>query len=114
MRTAQHQRDGRTGDALDRDASMTRLKPIDPAVSRRDAYAPADVRADAERGTVRGEQRALAARRAARSVRGRIRVERTAPERVGALERQQRLRDVCLGNQDGAGCAQGRDELFFP
>lgn len=92
---------------------MTRLEPIDPAVPRRDAYAPTDVRADAERGTVRGQQRALAARGAARGVCGRPWVERAAPERVGALERKERLRDVRLGNHDGAGCAQGGDELMI-
>lgn len=91
---------------------MTRLEPIDSAVPRRDAYAPTNVRADAERSTVRGEQRALATRGTARGVRGRPRVERTAPERVDALKRQQRLRDVRFGNHDGAGCAQGGDELM--
>ena len=41
------------------------------------------------------------------------RVERAAPERVDALERKHRLRDVGLGNQDGTGCAQGGDELMI-
>ena len=41
------------------------------------------------------------------------RVERAAPERVDALERKHRLRDIGLGNQDGTGCAQGGDELMI-
>ena len=90
---------------------MTRLEPINPAIPRRDADAPADVRADAEHGTVRGQQRRLAARGATRGVCRRPWVERAAPERVGALERQQRLRDVRLGNHNGTGFAQGGDEL---
>ena len=92
---------------------MTRLECIDPAVPRRDAYTPADVHPDAERGTVRDQQRAFAPQGAARGVCHRPRVERTAPERVGALERQQRLRDVRLGNHDRAGCAQGGEELMI-
>jgi hypothetical protein len=40
---------------------MTRLKPIDPTVTGRDAYTPADVRADAERRAVRRKEGALTA-----------------------------------------------------
>jgi hypothetical protein len=92
---------------------MARLETEDAAVPRRNAYAPSDVRADAERGTVRGEERTLAARGTACGVRGRPRVARAAPERVRALESEQRLRHVRLPDDDGACCAQRRDELLI-
>jgi hypothetical protein len=90
---------------------MTRLKAEDAAVPGRNAYAPADVRADAERGTVRGEKGALAARGTACGVRGRPWVASAAPERVRALEGEHRLRHVRLADDDGPCCAQRRDDL---
>jgi len=91
---------------------VARLEPEYPAVPRRNAYAPADVSADAERGAIRREQCAFAAGRAARGVRGRPWAERAAPERVRTLKGEQRLRHVRLGDDDGARCAQLRDDLL--
>ena len=48
---------------------MARFEPIDPTVPRWDANAPADVRADAEHGAIRGKQGALAAGGTASGVR---------------------------------------------
>ena len=47
-------------------------------------------------------------------MRGRPRVARTAPEGVAGLEREQRLRHVRLGEDDGTRRAQRLDNLFGP
>lgn len=97
--------DGRTCGARKRHARLARLEAKDATIARRDAYAPADVGADTKRGTVRSEQRALAAGGATRGVRGRPGVAGPAPERVDALKGEQRLRHIRLGDDDGARCA---------
>ena len=92
---------------------MARLEAEDAAVPGRNAYATSDVRADAERRTVRGEKRTLAARGTACGVRGGPWVARAAPERVRALKSEQRLRHVRLPDDDGTCCAQHGDELLI-
>lgn len=103
----------RTNGAGERHAPLARLESVDAAVRRRNAYAPADVQADSERGAVYCDKRTLAARGAARGVCGRPRVARAAPERVRALKGEQRLRHVRLGEDDGACCTQRRDDLLI-
>ena len=90
---------------------MPRLEPIYPTVPRRDAYAPTDVRADAECSSVRGEDRAFTSRGTTRCVCGRPRVERAAKEGIDALKRQESLWDVCLGDNYGTCGAQRSDGL---
>src|SRR5712671_191313 len=51
----------RTNGTRIRDARIARLEPIDPTVPGRDAYTPANVRADPERRAVRREEGAFAA-----------------------------------------------------
>jgi hypothetical protein len=103
----------RTDGAGERHASLTWFESEEAAVPGRDAYAPAEVRADSKYGAVRGEERALAARGASRRVPGRPRVGRAAPERVFAHEGRQRLRHVRLPDADGACCAQRHDDLLI-
>jgi hypothetical protein len=113
MRTQEDVRqDRRTNGAIVRDAPLPRLERIYPTVPRRDPYAPTDVRANADRSTVNGKDRALAARGTTRCVCSRPRVAGAAPERVTALERQQRLWDVCLGDYYGARGAQCSNDLL--
>jgi hypothetical protein len=93
-------------------APLSGLKTKDPTIPRRNAYAPSNIRADAERRAVRREQGALAARGAACSVCGRPWIARAAPDRVDALEGEKRLGDVRLGEDYGACCAERRDDLY--
>lgn len=94
-----------------RDAPVARLEPIYPTVSRWDADAPTDIRANAECSTVSGKQRALATRGTTCCVCNRPRAERTAPEWIAALKRQEGLWYVCLGEYYGACGAQRCDDL---
>jgi hypothetical protein len=110
--TAQSNAQRRTDVAGIRHASLSWLEPEDAAVPGRDAYAPAGVRANAEHGAVRSEKRALASRGAACGVRRRPWVACAAPERVRALECSKRLSHVRFSDDDGARCAQRRDDLL--
>ena len=93
-------------------APLSGLKTKDPTVPCRNAYTPPNIRADAERRAVRREQRTLATRGAACGVCGRPWIARAAPEGVGALEGEERLGDVRLGEDYGACCAERRDGLY--
>jgi hypothetical protein len=92
-------------------ARLSRLKPKDPTIPGRNAYTPAHIRAEAKRRPIHREKRALTARRATGAVCSRPRIARAAPERVGALKGEKRLRDVRLGEYYGACCAELRDDL---
>jgi hypothetical protein len=78
------------------------LKAKDTAVPGRNAYAPTDIRADANGRAVHGDNRALAAGGAAGGVRSRPWVARAAPEWVRALKGKHRLRHIRLGDDDGS------------
>ena len=93
-------------------APLSGLKTKDPTIPRRNAYAPPNIRADAERRPVRREQGALAARGAACGVCDRPWIARAAPEGVDALEGEKRLGDVRLGEDYGAFCTERRDDLY--
>jgi hypothetical protein len=103
----------RTDGAGQRYAFLGWLECEDAAVPGRDTYAPAEVRAKAEHGAVSGEKRAFAARGAACGVRRRPWVARPAPERIIALEARQRLRYICLSDDDGTGITQHLNELLI-
>jgi hypothetical protein len=89
------------------------LEPEEAAVAAGIAYAPTEVGADPDYGTVRSEKRTLAARGTACRVRRRPWVARSAPERILTLEAKHRLRHVRLADDDGSRCAQRCDDLLL-
>ena len=93
-------------------APLSGLETKDPTIPSWNAYTPPNIRTEAERRAVRREQRTFATRGAACGVCGRPWIARAAPEGVGALEGEERLGDVRLGEDYGACCAERRDGLY--
>ena len=101
----------RPGQDVHRDPPEPRLEADDAAPRRRDAHRAAHVAALGERHAARRDRGAAAARRAAGRAVEVVRVAGDAPQRAVGLQRVGELRRRRLADDDGAGPAQGGDDV---